>query len=115
MESYTNYTETSRMNTEAYVSARERVKSLLGFYKHLAAYVLVNLFISITAIYEAMEAGFTLKSALSDGDVYTLWIIWGIGLAIHGLNVFSFIGIFNHKWEERKIKEYMEEDTRNWK
>lgn len=113
METYTTI-ENSRKN-DAYESAKKKVASLRGFHKHFMIYILVNLFISFRGVFDNMEAGTTIKNALSDGDVYSLWIVWGFIILIHGMNVFSRINIFGHKWEERKIKEYMNEDTRNSK
>jgi hypothetical protein len=42
---------------------------------------------------------------------------WGIGLVFHAIKVFGLSPFFGKNWEERKIKEYMEEDEpRNrWK
>ncbi len=41
---------------------------------------------------------------------YWVLIGWGIGLAIHGLNVFGTDKILGKDWEEKKIKEIMEKD-----
>ncbi|WP_420572691.1 2TM domain-containing protein [Kordia sp.] len=111
METYRNIKDTRR--NDAYESAKRRVVALRKFYKHLTIYVLVNLFVSFREFYHNIEAGATIKSSFTDGDVYTLWIIWGIVLFIHGTNVFSSINIFGHKWEERKIQQYMNEETRS--
>ena len=35
---------------------------------------------------------------------------WGIGLLAHALSIFSRRGLFSKDWEERKVREYMEED-----
>ena len=113
METYKTI-EDKREN-DAYESAKKRVESLRRFYKHLTIYVLVNLFVSFRELFHNMEAGATIKNSLSDGDVYTLWIIWGFIVLIHGMNVFSSINLFGHKWEERKIQQYMNEEARSYK
>ena len=35
---------------------------------------------------------------------------WGIGLASHAFSVFGAYGIWGQKWEEKKIKEYMDRE-----
>ena len=35
---------------------------------------------------------------------------WGIGLFIHAALVFKFLTFIGKDWEERKIKEFMEEE-----
>ena len=42
---------------------------------------------------------------------------WGIGLVFHAVKVFGLNPFFGKNWEERKIKEYMQEDERKnpWK
>lgn len=101
-----------RTKEEAYLRAKKRVASVRGFYTHFAIYVLMNIFVTSRTIYERMEDGFSLRNAFSDEDVYMLWIVWGIGLVIHGINVFSSSSIFGQNWEEQKIKEYMGQDEK---
>ncbi|HEX2915672.1 MAG TPA: 2TM domain-containing protein [Chloroflexia bacterium] len=70
---------------DAYRRAEKRVKAKIGFYWHLASYVIVNgLFIAI----------YLLTSAAA-GDLYYPWFIWpmmmwGIGLAFNAASVFLF-------------------------
>ena len=71
--------------------ARERIKELKGFYGHLASYVTVNVFL--------------IGLNLLTGPDY-LWFFfalfgWGIGLAIHAVQVFWTGG----DWEARKLEE----------
>jgi hypothetical protein len=35
---------------------------------------------------------------------------WGIGLLFHAMRVFNWFPFLNKEWEERKIKQFMEED-----
>jgi hypothetical protein len=42
---------------------------------------------------------------------FTTPFFWGIGLLFHGLYVFQFKAGFFKKWEERKIREFMERDS----
>ena len=41
-----------------------------------------------------------------------LWVAagWGIGILFHALKVFGYSPILGKDWEERKIREFMEED-----
>ena len=96
---------------EAYLEAQRKVESLRSFYKHLLIYITINFLVSWRIIWESMEDGLSFKQALSEGDAYTLWIIWGFFLLIQAINVFSSISIFGSRWERRKIKQYMDEET----
>lgn len=108
-------TNETRMENESYLRAKKKVDSLRGFYRHLLVYLLINLFFSGRMFYEHLEENLRLENIFSDGNVYSLWIIWGFILVIHGLNVFSSISILGQKWEQRKIKQYMNEGTHNRK
>lgn len=85
--------------------AQKKVEDIKGFYKHLAAYILVNAFLLI------MQA-----INLDPGEKFWSWrtfitaISWGLGLLAHWLNVYSRNVFFGKDWEERKIQEYMERD-----
>lgn len=86
-----------RMN---YEDAKEQVIQIRGFYMHLAAYLLVNLFLFVT------------NWLTSPGDWWFHWPLfgWGIGLALHGMSVFFEGGMWGKQWEEKKIKELMGDD-----
>jgi len=108
--------ETNHTNEDNYLRAKKRVKELKGFYIHLAVYILINSFISVNKfirnIYENDE---TFNEAFWDFGTFAVWLFWGIGLAIHGFNVFGLPFLFGKDWEERKIKKYMEEDDNQFK
>jgi len=89
--------------------ARKRVKKIKGFYSHLLVYVVINLMVVVINIQD-LEPG---ESYFQYKNFFTLFF-WGIGLAIHGLTVFLPDFILGKKWEERKIREYMEEDEKHW-
>jgi hypothetical protein len=111
MENANHNTDETRIESESYVRAKRKMESLRSFYTHLAIYIIINSFFTFREVYELVQEGFTLKEAFLDGDIYTLWLVWGFGLIIHGFNVFSSIRIFNYKWEQRKIEQYMKEDS----
>ena len=41
-----------------------------------------------------------------------LWVVFGVGLSLtlKAIKLFGMNGIFGRDWEERKIKEYMDDD-----
>jgi len=87
--------------------AKKRIKDIKGFYSHLTVYLLVNLFI--------LAASTKLFTSFSS-DQYAIWnyistpIFWGIGLLVHALFVFVPSFGFIKRWEDRKMKEFMEKD-----
>ena len=94
----------------SYLRAKKRVEKLKGFYSHLTVYIIVNSAISILKIVNTIDDGATLTEAVSDRSNYGLWLFWGIGIAFHAYGVFGQRLLFMNKdWEEKKIKEYMNE------
>ena len=70
---------------------------------------MANTFITWQQVSEHIGNGKTLEQAFQDNGTYMLWIVWGFGIVLHGLNVFITNGVFGQKWEERKIRKYMED------
>ena len=97
-----NLTELERQKFE---KAKKRVQAISGFYKHLAAYVFVNLFLLILNA-TTLEAGenFFVFSTFSTA------VFWGIGLMFHAMGVFGKNIFLGNDWEEKKIKEIMEKE-----
>lgn len=110
----THHNSNTTREQDAYERAKQKVTSLRGFYKHVIIYFVVNLFISLRGVSYHIGGGLSVKQALLNNDRYTLWIVWGFILFIHGVNVFSSVNIFGQKWEERKIQQYMNEETREY-
>ena len=92
---------------EAYLRAKKKLDKLVGFYWHLAAYVVVNIFLIILIGVNQEEGEF-----FSFGTFATA-IFWGIGLAFHFLGVFGPDFFFGKNWEDKKIKEFMDRDRRD--
>ncbi|MBB4806907.1 hypothetical protein HNP38_002203 [Chryseobacterium defluvii] len=88
--------ETYNKETTAYRKASKRVKELKGFYGNLTSYCLVIPFLLV------------LNLITSADHLWFYWPMlgWGIGLAVHALNVFGI----GKEWEERKIRELMEKE-----
>ncbi|MGB0880517.1 MAG: 2TM domain-containing protein [Polaribacter sp.] len=91
----------------SYIRAKKRVKILKGFYWHLIVYIVINLFISSFKIIRNLQEGETFDEAFFDFGTFSIWMFWGIGIVFHALKVFGFNFIFGNRWEEKKIKEYM--------
>ncbi|MFY0604114.1 MAG: 2TM domain-containing protein [Flavobacteriaceae bacterium] len=93
-----------------YIRARKRVDELKKYYKHLTAYILVNILITSFQIVNDVRDGDSINEAIFESNSYSLWLWWGIGLAFHTYKVFGANLLFMNKdWEDRKIKKYMDE------
>lgn len=90
--------------------ARKKVQAIMGFYKHLAAYIIVNLFL-IAMKWFGLEPG---EEFFTFGTFSTAFF-WGIGLVFHAVGVFGTNIFLGKNWEERKIQEYMEQQERRSK
>lgn len=93
----------------SYKRAKMKVEALKNFYTHFAVYVLFN------SVYILIGADvFTSKPFdFSNWGLYVPGFFWGIGLISHGLYVlweFRYSSILK-KWEERKIRQILEEDN----
>lgn len=93
-------TQESFINSKRYEKAKERVEAIKGFYGNLTAYCIV---IPILAYINYKTTSFT-------------WVLfpalgWGIGVLGHGLRAYGYNPLFGKSWEERKIKQYMEDEN----
>lgn len=90
--------------------ARRRVKALKGFYKHLAVYLIVNAGLLITSYFK----GDYLQKQPHEFwsfQTFSTAVFWGIGLLCHAFNTFGTTLLFGKGWEDRKIKEYMDNNS----
>ena len=87
------------------LKAKKRVKKVKEFYIHLIVYICVNSFLMIMNLLN------------SEGEYWFLFplIGWGIGLFSHAANTFNFIPFLNKDWENKKIKQYMDEERNAFK
>lgn len=99
-----NFTEEQK-----YILAKKRVEKISKFYKHLAAYVIVNIFLSAIFIVGDINDGDSFNEAFFNYHNYKIWIYWGLGILFQAINTFGIYFLFSKNWEERKIKEYMDE------
>ena len=82
--------------------ARRRLRAEKGFYVHLVIYVIV------------ISGLFVINALTGHGRWWFVWpaIGWGIGLTIHALSTFGMISLLGRDWEERRLKELVEEEQR---
>ncbi len=89
----------------AYIKAKKRVENLKGFYGHLAAYV-------------SIVPTMVVVNYITDWSFQWFWIplfAWGIGISIHAFTVFGQSKIFGKSWEEKKIREIMDKESKAYK
>ncbi|HEX3301983.1 MAG TPA: 2TM domain-containing protein [Thermomicrobiales bacterium] len=91
--------ETTPTTDTRYQQARKRVEEIKGFYTHLIIYLVVNAFLFAIDF-------------IDGGSWWFYWPLlgWGIAVAIHGAVTFGVEGPLGKHWEERKIRELMDED-----
>ncbi len=91
-----------------YFRAKERVDAIKKFYTSLISYVF---FIGFLAAINYWTNQWSYP--------WFLWAAfgWGIGLVFQAIKIFGLNPFFGKNWEDRKIKEYMQEDERQnrWK
>lgn len=87
-----------------YQEALKRVKKIKGFYTHLIVYIVINLMIVIVNIQE-LDAG----ESYFHWHNFTTLFFWGIGIVAHGLSVFLPTAVLGKNWEQKKIKQLMEQ------
>lgn len=91
------------LENSKYVRAIERVEKLKEFYQNLASYVIVMPIL----VYINLE--------------FTPWfpwfwfplVGWGIGVLFHWLDANNYNIFLGRNWEERKIKEIMDQESKN--
>ena len=88
---------------ERYQRAKKQVEEIKGFYGHLISFVLV------------MAVLLFINLRYSPQYLWFFWPLlgWGIGLLFHGMKVFNYTPFFGKNWEERKLKEFMDQEKQN--
>lgn len=108
IESYeTNDDVSGFREEEAYLRAKKKVDSIMGFYWHLASYVIVNIFLIIVISVNSDEGFFHFGT-------FATALFWGIGLLFHFLGVFGTDFLFGKHWEKKKIAKLMEKERQDW-
>lgn len=79
-------------------TAIEYVRDLKGFYTHLISYLTIM-------------GGLVLIDLLtSPGTFWAVWPMlgWGIGVLVHGVNVFEMTSFFGPDWEKKQIEKRLD-------
>jgi hypothetical protein len=87
------------ISDKRYQKAKERVNEIKGFYGNLIAYCIVISFL----------VWLNLKSTSFPWAIFPA-MGWGFGLLIHGMEAFGYNPLWGKNWEEKKIKELMDND-----
>lgn len=95
--------ETNYNDQERYYQAKKKVEDIKGFYGNLIAYIVFNGFFLI------------LNLLTSPNELWFFWplIGWGVGVLFHGMRVFNYSPFLSKNWEERKMKQFMDDEKRN--
>ncbi len=96
---------TNSLEEIRFQNALKRVKKIKGFYTHAIVYVVINIMIVIVNI-QNIDKG----ESYFEFHNFATAFFWGIGLLAHGLSVFGPHLILGKDWEDRKIKELMEQE-----
>ena len=97
--SKTMTTQETFIKDKRYQKAKEKVEAIKGFYGNLLAYLIVIPFLAW----------------LNHRTTSFPWVIfpmlgWGLGLLLHGMEVYGYNPLWGKRWEERKLKELMENE-----
>ncbi|NER14136.1 histidine kinase [Leptobacterium flavescens] len=93
----------TKIKEDRYKRAKERVEEIKGFYWNLGAFIVV---IPLMATFNYWQNGWD--------NPWILWVVmgWGLGLIFHAMETFEWNLFLGKDWEQRKIKEFMDEDYR---
>jgi hypothetical protein len=94
--------ETNYVEAERYHQAQKKVKKIREFYEHLTVFIFVSIILIVINLVTSPEY------------LWFIWCLlgWGTGVVLHGMKVFGISPFFNKEWEERKIKEYLEKESK---
>lgn len=83
----------------AYDKAKRKVKEIKGFYVNLTCYCLIMpilIYVNLRFMPQFQWFWFSLAG-------------WGVGVAFHGMGAFDWYPFLGRGWEERKLKQLMDE------
>lgn len=90
------------LENSKYVRAVERVEKLKEFYQNIASYVIVIPFLIFINLQFSPQ-------------FHWFWFPvfgWGFGVIMHGLDAYNYNIFLGKNWEEKKIKELMDQNNR---
>lgn len=94
--------EQFKSDYEKYQNAQKKVHELKGFYIHLIWFIF------------GMSFMIFINLKYSPQYLWFFWSLagWGIGLFFHAMKVFNYIPFLGKNWQEQKIKQLMEKDSK---
>lgn len=92
-------TQKTYIKDKRYQKAKERVEAIKGFYGNLLAYSIVIPFL----------IWLNMRSTDFPWAIFPT-VFWGLGLISHGLEAYGINPLWGKRWEERKIREFMDKD-----
>ncbi len=93
-------TQKSFIEDKRYKKAKERVEAIKGFYGNLISYCIVLPFLAY------------LNYRTSDFPwVIFPFVFWGLGVVAHGMEAFGYNPIWGKRWEEKKMRKFMEDEN----
>lgn len=87
------------ISDKRYQKAKERVDAIKSFYGNLTAYCIVIPFL-VWLNFRSTSFPWAIFPALG----------WGFGLLMHGIEAYGYNPLWGKNWEEKKIKELMDND-----
>ena len=106
------------MDKEAYAKyhrAEQKVQALKGFYQHIMVFATFTVCLVAGRYYFLPMLGVLPqdKDVLNWIDLNTYLVpgLWTVVVVIHGLWVYNFRFKWIKRWEERKLVEFMEEES----
>ncbi|MCG2462459.1 2TM domain-containing protein [Flavobacteriaceae bacterium F89] len=92
-------TQQTAITDKLYERAKKRVEAIKGFYGNLTSYCIV-IPILIYINYSTTSFPWAIFPALG----------WGFGVLMHGMEAYGYNPVFGKGWEQRKIKEFMDDE-----
>lgn len=89
----------SYISDKRYQKAKERVEAIKGFYGNLTAYCIVIPFL----------AWLNFRTTTFPWAIFPA-MGWGFGLLMHGMEAYGYNPLWGKRWEEKKIKELMDNE-----
>jgi len=90
-----------------YDIAYKRMRRIKRFYVHLGIYILANTFFIVAKHYDDGPT----DPNFWRWQTFNTALFWGMCLLVHGLSVFGTEAMFSRDWEEKKIRQIMDQEN----
>ena len=94
-------TQQTFIDDKRYEKAKERVEAIKGFFGNLTSYCIVIPILIFINYNSGNSFPWAIFPALG----------WGFGVTVHGLQAYGVNPLFGKGWEERKMREFMDDDN----